>query len=79
MLSCETENRLFLSEVGYSADPERTRPARTTVDLTQSAERTRLDGQIDHGCRFDLDGRSGHGYVETGLGTHARYRPPPAS
>ena len=34
-----------------------------------------LDGQVDHGCSFRLDGVEGHGYVETGVGVHTRYRP----
>ena len=36
-----------------------------------------LDGQNDNACRFRVEGVEGHGYVETGLGIHARYRPQP--
>jgi hypothetical protein len=36
-----------------------------------------LRGQTDHGSVFTLDGEHGHGYVETGLGVHARYAPAP--
>ena len=67
---------LFLVTAGYSSDPERSRPGAERHDVTDPAVVAALDGQNDSGCEFELDdGRRGHGYVETGLGVHARYRP----
>jgi hypothetical protein len=77
-LTFETETRLFLSGVGYSPDPDSKRPGRDDHDLTVAATQVALEGQTDHGSRFDLDGETGHGYVEIGRGTHVRYRPEPA-
>jgi hypothetical protein len=71
----EPRSRLFLAGVGYSTDPELTAPGAAAFDVTDPAVREALRGQTDHGCRFDVDGVPGHGYVETGLGVHARYRP----
>ncbi|QEC50569.1 hypothetical protein FSW04_25265 [Baekduia soli] len=67
--------RLFLSGVGYSPDPVRQGPGRERHDLTDPAVVAFLRGQTDHGTVFTLDGEPGHGYVETGLGVHARYLP----
>ncbi len=75
----EVRTRLYLSVVGYTADPARAAPGRDRHDVTDPAVRERLDGQIDNGCRFTIDGVEGYGYVETGLGVHARYRPDPGS
>jgi hypothetical protein len=67
--------RLFLSGVGYSPDPARQAPGGERHDLTDTAVVEAVRGQTDHGTIFTLDGESGYGYVETGLGTDARYRP----
>ena len=75
VLELEVRNRLFLSSVGYSADPAAAAPGQSRHDLTDPGVVAELDGQIDHGCLFRLDGEEGHGYVETGLGVHSRYRP----
>jgi hypothetical protein len=69
----EVENRLFLSGVGYSADPQAAAAGTDRFDLRDPSVVGGLYGQIDNGCRFELDGTPGHGYVETGLGVHARY------
>lgn len=74
-LRFEARNRLFMRTIGYSADPEERAPGRTRHDLTDTETVARLLGQTDNGCVFDFDGEPGHGYVETGLGVHARYRP----
>jgi hypothetical protein len=74
-LTLEVRTRMYLSAVGYTADPAGRAPGRDRHDVTDPAVRARLDGQNDNGCRFALDGVEGHGYVETGLGVHARYRP----
>jgi len=74
-LEIDVRNRLFLSAVGYSADPAAAAPGSGRHDLTDAAVVAELDGQVDHGCNFRLDGVHGHGYVETGVGVHARYRP----
>jgi hypothetical protein len=71
----EPRVRLFLSGVGYSPDPARQAPGRARHDLTDPAVVERLRGQTDHGTVFTLGGERGHGYVETGLGVHARYLP----
>ena len=76
-LAIDVRTRLFLSAVGYTADPAGKAPGRDRHDLSDPAARARLEGQTDNGCRFSLDGVEGHGYVETGLGAHARYRPDP--
>ena len=71
----EVRTRLFLSAVGYSADPAAREPGRDRHDLAEPEVTARLVGQTDNGCRFTVDGVEGHGYVETGLGVHARYAP----
>jgi hypothetical protein len=75
-LSFEVENRLYLSAVGYSADPGAAAAGFDRFDLASAEVVRSLYGQIDNGCRFELDGEEGHGYVETGLGVHAVYNPP---
>jgi hypothetical protein len=74
-LGLDPRVRLFLAGVGYSADPVRQGPGRERHDLTDATVVEDLRGQTDHGTVFTLDGEPGHGYVETGLGVHARYRP----
>jgi hypothetical protein len=74
-LALEVRTRLFLSAVGYTADPAGAAPGRDVHDLADPAVVAGLAGQTDNGCRFVLDGVEGHGYAETGLGVHARYRP----
>lgn len=72
----ETQTRLFLSAVGYSPDPGSKAPGQDRFDTSDPAVARQLEGQTDHGSRFTLDdGRSGHGFVEIGRGTHPRYRP----
>ena len=71
----EPRNRLYLAGVGYSPDPALTAPGVDQHDVSRADVRARLRGQTDHGSRFVVDGVVGHGYVETGLGVHARYRP----
>lgn len=75
VVDMEVENRLYLPGVGYSPDPEFTRPGQFRYDLTDPAVRRGLYGQIDNGTRFTCAGETGSGYVETGLGVHARYLP----
>jgi hypothetical protein len=75
-LGFRVEGRLYLATAGYSADPARARPGSERHDVTRPEVVAELDGQNDNACAFELDdGRRGHGYVETGLGVHARYRP----
>jgi hypothetical protein len=75
LLDFEVENRLYLSGVGYSPEPARQAPGRDEFDLADRRVVELIDGQNDNGCRFQLDGEPGYGYVETGLGVHSRYRP----
>ena len=72
-LSFEVRNRIFMTAIGYTSDPEGRRPAIERYDLSDPTTTQRLFGQIDNGCTFDLDGTAGHGFVETGLGRHAAY------
>jgi hypothetical protein len=74
-VTIDVRTRLFLSAVGYTADPAGKEPGRDRHDLADAAARAALEGQTDNGCVFVVDGVEGHGYVETGLGVHARYRP----
>jgi hypothetical protein len=67
--------RIYLSAAGYSPDPARRQPGAERHDVTSPEVVAALDGQNDNACRFRVDGVDGHGYVETGLGAHARYRP----
>jgi hypothetical protein len=61
--------------VGYSADPDLAPVGHTRHDLADPAVLRRLDGQVDHGVEADLDGVRCRGFIETGVGVHARYRP----
>lgn len=74
-LEFTAQTRVYLSGVGYSPDSGRKAPGTDRFDLTDPAVARALEGQTDHGSTFSLDGRPGHGYVEVGRGTHARYRP----
>lgn len=71
----EVAGRIYLSAAGYSSDPGPRRPGSERLDVTRPDVVAALDGQNDNACRFHVDGVEGHGYVETGLGAHARYRP----
>ena len=72
----DVEGRLYLSAAGYTHDEELAAPGSDRHDVTRPEVVAALDGQNDNACRFRLgDGTEGHGYVETGLGVHARYRP----
>jgi hypothetical protein len=74
-LEIAVRNRLHLSRVGYSR--EGLKPGVERLDLRDPEARRGAAGQTDNGCAFRLDGVEGHGFVETGLGVHARYRPEP--
>lgn len=69
------EVRNYLAGIGYALDPALRLPGAEVFDLRDPAVVERLDGQNDQGCRFDVSGQAGHGYVETGIGVHPRYRP----
>jgi hypothetical protein len=68
-------SRLFLAGVGYAREPRFTDPGREGFAVGERDVRELLRGQTDHGAVFEVDGVAGHGYVETGLGTHVRYAP----
>lgn len=72
-LDLEVTGRLYLSLVGYSREPQE--PGIERTDVSDPAVVAAVSGQNDNACRFRLDGVEGHGFVETGLGVHARYRP----
>lgn len=71
----EVAGRIYLSAAGYTPDADRRRPGAERLDVSRPEVVAALDGQNDNACRFRVDGVEGHGYVETGLGAHARYRP----
>lgn len=74
-IELQAEGRLWMETVGYTAVPGRADPGAERFDLTDPAVRSALDGLHDNGCRFACEGETGHGFVEVGLGVHARYRP----
>ena len=67
--------RLVMEAVGYTAVPGRGDPGRDRLDLTDPAVAAAWDGLYDNACTFDVDGVAGHGYLEVGLGVHAKYLP----
>jgi hypothetical protein len=74
----EAEGRLWMETVGYTSLPQRREPGADRFDLTDPAVAAELGGGFyDNACRFQSDGVAGHGFVEVGLGIHARYRPEP--
>jgi hypothetical protein len=74
-VECEIVNRLFYSEIGYTVDDARRGDGSGSFDLADPDTLAQLYGQMANAAVFMIDGRPAHGYVETGLGTHARYRP----
>jgi hypothetical protein len=74
-LSVGAEGRLWMETVGYTAVPGRADPGTDRFDLSDPQVAADLDGLYDNVCAFDCDGVAGYGFVEVGLGTHARYRP----
>jgi hypothetical protein len=73
----EVVARNYLAGVGYSRDERFRRAGTERFDLTDPATVAALDGQNDNGSTFRVDGVVGHGYIETGIGVHATYRPEP--
>lgn len=74
-LTFEAEGRMWMETVGYTAVPGRADPGADRFELTDPQLSAELDGLYDNACRFECEGVVGHGYVEVGLGVHARYRP----
>jgi hypothetical protein len=74
----EVQGRLFLAPAGYR--PEHQGAGVERHDVTRPDVVAALEGQTDNAIAVTVDGLgTGHGYVETGLGVHARYRPHAAS
>jgi hypothetical protein len=71
----EVKGRNFLSGIGYAIEEQRRAPGIDRFAITEPAVIASLDGQNDNASVFRVDGIEGHGYVETGVGLHARYRP----
>jgi len=71
----DVTGRIYLSAAGYRPPAQPATPGAESFDVTRPDVVQVLDGQNDNACRFRVDGVQGHGYVETGLGVHARYRP----
>jgi hypothetical protein len=74
-VAATVEARLWISTLGYSSDPALEGPGTNRFDVTDPETRARIAGVYEQGCRFDSDGATGHGFLETGLGAHARYLP----
>lgn len=68
-------SRLPYVPLGYSPDERWRGDGHERFDLGDPAVRADLDGQTANAAVFDVDGVTGYGYVESGLGVHARYRP----
>lgn len=66
--------RNYLAGIGYSADARFKTTGIERFDLTDRDTIALLDGQNDNGSTFMVDGVAGYGYLETGIGVHARYR-----
>ena len=74
-IGIEAEGRLFMETVGYTAVAGRADPGIDRFDVSDPVVAAELDGLFDNACNFSVDGDVGHGLVEIGLGTHARYLP----
>ena len=72
-LRIQPRSHLLLAATGYRREhPTLDPPER--LDLHDPAVVAEHAGQTDYGCEFTVDGERGHGYVEIGLGVHARYQ-----
>jgi hypothetical protein len=74
-LTVEAEGRVWMESVGYTSVPGRADPGADRLDLADPEIAAAWDGFYDNGCRFDAGGVQGHGFVEVGLGIHAKYLP----
>lgn len=74
-LTFETEGRMWMEALGYTAVPGRAAPGADRLDVADEDVREAYDGLYDNACAFVVDGVEGHGYVEVGLGAHVRYLP----
>ncbi len=66
---------LYMEALGYTAVPGRADPGTDRLDVSDPQVAAAWRGLVDHAGDFVVDGTPGHGYVEVGLGVHARYRP----
>lgn len=71
----ETEGRLWMEAVGYTAVPGRGAPGADRLDVDDPDVREAFDGLYDNACTFAVGAIAGHGFVEVGLGAHTRYLP----
>jgi hypothetical protein len=74
-LAFEAEGRIWMEALGYTAVPGRAAPGADRLDVNDPVVRDAYEGLYDNACRFDVGGAAGHGFVEVGLGVHARYLP----
>ncbi len=74
-IEIEAEGRMWMESVGYTAVAGRGDPGADRLALGDPEIQVAYDGLFDNACRFTVDGADGYGYVEVGLGVHARYRP----
>jgi len=74
-LGLRVEGCAWMEALGYTDVPERLAPGADRLQLEDPEVAAAYQGLFDHACRFEVDGAEGHGFVETRLGVHARYRP----
>ena len=71
-MTFDIESVIFLAAGGYAAESDQLPVGYACYDV--EADLAKLDGQNDCGGRWMLDGVEGHGLLETGFGSHPRYR-----
>lgn len=67
--------RMYLAAGGYAPSQDWPLIGYTRHDTTDVDTVARLHGQNDNGGLCQLDGVAGHGFIETGIGTHPQYQP----
>jgi hypothetical protein len=73
-LDFQVDARMYLEAIGYSAAHDWPPFGYSVYDTGDPGTVARLNGQNDNGGRCRLDGVEGHGFIETGIGTHPRYQ-----
>ena len=67
--------RMYLAAGGYAPSQDWPLIGYTRHDTTDVDTVARLHGQNDNVGLCQLDGVAGHGFIETGIGTHPQYQP----
>ncbi len=74
-LEFEVDARMHLAACGYHEDPDWPPLGYRRYETSRAATLQQLNGQNDNGGACVLDGVEGHGFIETGIGVHPKYRP----